>query len=663
MSQQAGIWHYDRRPVSHEQLLAFEHQFELQGPDCRGKYQESGFAMLHCGFNITAEDALETQPLRTALGNALTWDGRLDNRDELLAGLGRTSLELPTDAEIAAAALAAWDVKALPRLIGDWALTWWDSRDRRLLLARDYVGIRKLYYLGAESSFYWSTDLAALVLHSSQRYTLCDAYFAGYFTSYPEAQLTPYAEIQLVPPGGYLEVTPGKVRVSRYWSFNRLPDIRYKSDTKYEEHFRHVFRQSVKRRLRTVYPILADLSGGLDSSSIVCMAYDILKSGEARATINTVSHYSTEEPGGDERPYFTAIEDFIGKAGTHVEAHSDGTNLLQPIREPYFSSLPGYFDRSIEGERQISAETGYQRNRLHFSGLGGDELLGGVQNPVPDLASLLWHGCLPSFWRQTEAWALQRKTTLWTLLGRSVVYLLPIWLREHLDREKTTKLPGWLRPDFVRREHINRRRLHVVADRRTWLPGPSPPDSSYSMVAATIAGYLPRFTFAEQAALPYYDRDLVQFLFAIPGEQLLRPQQRRSLMRRALKDIVPHVVLSRKTKWLGRRQPTLQILNNAASLSALLSELSATERYITRTELEKDLDRLRQGKDAPILLLERVIGACFLFRDLNRRTLLASDGTPHHDCTTYPDELSHTTKQVHKPPEGRTTTFTIRAVI
>jgi asparagine synthase (glutamine-hydrolysing) len=625
MSQQAGIWHCDQQPVSQEQLAAFEKRITLQGPDSRGEYQEPGFAMLHRAFFITAEDALETQPLHTIHGNVLTWDGRLDNRDELLAALSRTMVDLPTDAEIIAAALAAWGAKALPRLIGDWALAWWNPRERRLLLARDYIGIRKLYYLAAERSLYWSTDLAALVLHSGQPYTLCDPYFAGYFTSYPEPQLTPYAEIQLVPPGGYLEVTPDRTRVRRYWSFSALPDIRYKSDAGYEEHFRHVFRQSVKRRLRTTYPVLADLSGGLDSSSVVCMAYEILKAGEASAAINTVSNYSTEEPSGDERPYFTAVEEFIGKTGTHIEARHEESKLLRSLPEPYFAALPGYFDRLLEREHHLLAETGWQGNRMHFAGLGGDEILGGMQNPVPDLAWLLWHLRLPSYFRQLEAWALQRKTTLWSLVDLSVVYLLPIWLRARLDRDKNTKLAGWLRPKFVKQQHIALRRLRVVGDSTDWLPGPPSPDSNYLSLAANIAGYLPRFTFASQSGLPYYDRDLVQFLFAIPGEQILRPQQRRSLMRRGLKGIVPGVVLSRSTKWLGQREPAREMLDNAAQLLELMPETLIGEHYANAAKIQEDFEQLRQGKEAPLLLLERVLGSCFLWSDLDQRGLTRTD--------------------------------------
>jgi asparagine synthase (glutamine-hydrolysing) len=239
-----------------------------------------------------------------------------------------------------------------------------------------------------------------------------------------------------------------------------------------------------------------------------------------------------------------------------------------------------------------------------------------VQDPVPDLASLLWRLRLPSFYRQLEAWALQRKTTVWALLGRSLVHLAPISMQVRLSRDKSAQIAGWLTSEFVKKQRIPRRKLRVVSRRADWLPGPPVPDSGYLMLAATIAGYLPRFTFAEQSALPYYDRDLVRFLFSIPGEQVLRAQQRRSLMRRALPGIVPTVVLRRNTKALGRRTPSLDIIDNTIILRSLICDTGLDKCYIDRIRLDEQLSLLRQGREVPALLLERLIGTCFLVHQL-----------------------------------------------
>jgi asparagine synthase (glutamine-hydrolysing) len=609
MSMQAGIWHFDRAPVAPQQMAAFEQRLAQHGPDGRGDYSEEGLSLLHRARYITAEDALEVQPIHSQRGNRILWDGRLDNRDELLAALDRRPVDLPTDAELAAAAFDHWGTKCFARLNGDWAMTIWDSVARRATLARDYIGIRKLYYLRTTASLYWSTDLAALVLHSGEEFSLCDEYFAGFFVSHPEPHLTPYAEIAAVPPGGYVEVTPDHIRIGRYWSFTHLQSIRYKTDTEYEEQFRQLFGQSIRRRLRTAYPVLADLSGGLDSSSIVCMAYDLIRRGEASATINTLSYYSLDEPSGDERPYFEAIEKHIGKTGTHLRT-SNCRSGLHPLPDEYFTPLPGFFASAIEETQRLARATAGQDNRVHLAGLGGDELLGGVQDPVPQLASWLWNLNLLTYWKQLPAWSLQRRVPLWTLLGHSVVSLMPLGVRARLDAY--AEAPSWLRAGFAERYRARERKLRAVRTWRDRLPGPCSPDSGYLTFASTIQSGVSSFTgVARQMALPYYDRDLFAFLFAIPDEQLLRPQQRRSLMRRALRGIVPDAVLFRKTKWLGRREAALELIDAAAALAGLLPETAIGERYIDVAQVIEDIEKLRQGKDAPVVLLYGVLGACY----------------------------------------------------
>ena len=86
------------------------------------------------------------------------------------------------------------------------------------------------------------------------------------------------------------------------------------SDAEYEEHFRSVFAQSVRRRLRSDSPILAELSGGMDSSSIVCMADEIISRGQlATPRLDTLSYYDDSEPNWNERPYFSQVEEKRGR--------------------------------------------------------------------------------------------------------------------------------------------------------------------------------------------------------------------------------------------------------------------------------------------------------------------------------------------------------------
>ncbi len=115
-------------------------------------------------------------------------------------------------------------------------------------------------------------------------------------------------------------VRNGSLSVERYWRFSPKSRIRYKTDAEYEEHFRDLFRRAVRRRLRSDSPVLAELSGGLDSSAIVCMADNILAHERAHTPrIDTPSYYDLSEPMGDDFFYFTKVEAKRGRAGFHFD--------------------------------------------------------------------------------------------------------------------------------------------------------------------------------------------------------------------------------------------------------------------------------------------------------------------------------------------------------
>src|SRR5260370_25975610 len=180
------------------------------------------------------------------------------------------------------------------------------------------MGIRHIFYYLKNDRIWWSTDLSPLVLLSGDKFHIDDNYISGYFAHDPDAHLTPYREIREVPPGQCVRIRNGSASVERYRGFSPNSRIRYKTDAEYEDHFRRLFRQAVARRLRSDSPILAELSGGLDSSSIVCVADDILaKEGALTPRLDTLSYFDKTEHNGDDWIYFQKIEQKRGRVGSH----------------------------------------------------------------------------------------------------------------------------------------------------------------------------------------------------------------------------------------------------------------------------------------------------------------------------------------------------------
>ena len=327
-------------------------------------------------------------------------------------------------------------------------------------------------------------------------------------------------------------IRAGKHTVSKYWDFDPSKKIRYRTDGEYEEHFRTVFAEAVRRRLRSDSPILAELSGGMDSSSIVCMADTIIARGAAETPrLDTISYYDDSEPNWNERPYFTKVEEKRGRTGTHIDMGKQEPFKFE-FDSDHFAATPGSGSgRPSEASRQIAACMASQGNRVVLSGIGGDEFTGGVPTPTPELEDLLARGHFRTLAHQLKVWALNKRKPWFYLLFDAARGFFPPAL---VGVPKHKRPAAWLNPAFVKR---NRAALTGYED-RTKIFGPLPSFQGNvgtvdvlrrQLACSDLSSDLPR-----EKRYPYLDRGLLEFLSAIPREQLVRPGQRRSLMRRAL---------------------------------------------------------------------------------------------------------------------------------
>ncbi len=621
MSVQAGIWNLDGRPVDRKLLEGLSESLRQQGPDGESCYVDGSVALLYRPFHTTAESRREKQPCVSRRGFVLTWDGRLDNREVLVSEL-RSELESsPTDVAIFAAAFDRWETDCFHRIVGDWAVSVWKPEHRELLFAADYMAIRHIFYYLKKNQIWWSTDLTPLVLLSGDKFRIDDEYVAGYFANDPDAHLTPYREIREVPAGQFVRIRNGTVSVERFWRFSPKSRIRYKTDAEYEEHFRHLFRQSVRRRLRSDSPMLAELSGGLDSSSIVCMADDILANeGEQLPRLDTISYYDDTEPNGDDSIYFPKIEQKRGRVGIHVDGSKLGSSPVS-LECSEFCALPGSLGvgRKIGDERADLVRRGGYRAVL--SGIGGDEFLGGIPDPRPHLADLMVQFKLISLAKQLTAWSLVKRRPWIQLLWQSAIGVLPASLGQYLFKE--AKVESWIRKDFAKRTRLAIRQLGVDEHCGLWLPTRRGYVGGVHLMAYKFAKHTPPGSALEEGRYPYLDQNLIEFILSIPASQLLRPGERRSLMRRSLAGIVPQEILSRRTKQVGARTPVLVLEKHWDELQNIYERsLSAGLRYVHEDRFLKVISDARAGKTVPLVRVLRTISLEYWLRDLAGRGLL-----------------------------------------
>lgn len=612
MSVQFGKWNFtgqDTPRFSREEIELSMSSF-AQDRIC---YHSEGNVVIAFGALPTTPEAItESQPFVTSSGAVLCFDGRLDNRQEMLELLGNTLNPQCADAEIVASAYERWGRECFRKLLGDWAISIWDARARSLLLAKDFLGSRSLYYLVQNEEVAWSTSLGALISCTHRQLAIDEEFVAGWLSFFPATHLTPYRGICSVPPSSFVLIIDRDLTVKKYWDFDSSKAIRYRSDSEYEDQLRHLLRRSVERRLRSASPILAELSGGMDSSSIVCVADSIVGTSESPESVDTISYFNDTDPNWDERPFVAIVESKRGRPGWHIDV-SAADDLGLSGTEPAMRIAPG-FRRPTQSRNKFQACRRSGGYRVILSGIGGDEVLGGVPSPIPELADLLVRANFRDLTRRLAVWSIYRRQPWFQVLLQTGKRFLSCGYG--LGSQERKPAP-WLTRDFVRAHRFALRGY----PQRFQVFGPLP---SFQDRAATLDDLRRQLTYIGHDPEPliekryaYLDRELLEFLFAIPADQLVRPGQRRSLMRRALAGTVPDALLNRPRKAFATRGPRSTIARNWTDLETMSRRMIATSLGIVDEKaFLQALREAKSGTHAPLVPLMRTIGLEMWLRTL-----------------------------------------------
>jgi asparagine synthase (glutamine-hydrolysing) len=473
-----------------------------------------GWAALGCrAFWSTPEEIGERQPLLAPAGDcALLFDGRLDNREELVRelGLGGEESAETSDAAVILRFLAAGRWEALERFLGPWALLFLDLRDRTVHLARDPTGERMLCWHASPTRLVIASEPAAVLADPGVPRDLDEATLAAYFaTDQPAPGATFFRAVAQVPPGCRTVLSaadPGGARQIPFWR----PDLALLRDSEAAsvERFRALLTLAVHAQCRAPGPAAVLMSGGLDSTSVAAhAARDQARQG--RPPVRAVSWRFRELPAADESAFAQAMMTAAGLAPVWVEG--DGCWPLRGLDESTTDrSLP--FDnpyRRLHAAAFAAAADGGSRALLtgHFS----DEMYHGVdawwlRDAVArgDWATaaaglrdeLRWRG-RPDVW--TPGW---RRALAVLLLGAAG------------ERLRPRRAPEWLTPEA-----------------RAALPRSPPPAvaAPHPRQAATLIEPFALMGIASEARRAR-DRRLLELALRLPADRLARPGWRKRLV-------------------------------------------------------------------------------------------------------------------------------------
>ena len=357
------------------------------------------------------------------------------------------------------------------------------------------------------------------------------------------------------------------------------------------------------------------------------MADDIIANeGDQFPRLDTISYYDDTEPHGDDSIYFPKIEQKRGRVGIHLDGSKLGSSPTS-LQCSEFCALPGALGagRKLGDERADAVLRGGYRTVL--SGIGGDEFLGGVPDPRAQLADLIVQCKFVSLARQLVAWSLVKRRPWIRLLWQSAIEILPATLGQYLVQE--AKIESWIRENFARRTRLAVRQLDVGEHFGLRLPSRRGYIAGVQLMACKLAKFTPPSSTLEEARYPYLDQNLIEFLLSIPASQLLRPGERRSLMRRSLVGIVPQEILSRRTKQVGARTHVLVLEKHWNELQNIYRmPLSASLGYIDEAQLLKTICDARAGKIVPLVRVLWTISLEYWLRDLVARDLLDAPAAP-----------------------------------
>lgn len=418
MSSICGIFRLDRCIVERCQLDLMIDALAIWNPDQIGKYvsREIGFGCLL--LQNTPESKIEKLPYQNKHNAlAITADARVDNREEICASLGISNLiNTIGDSELIIRAYEKWENSCVAHLLGDFAFAIWDRKKRKLFCARDHMGCKPLFYFRSSKLFAFSSEIRGLLALSDVP-RVVDDFWVAQFLTFPSktGKHTFYKNIHRLPSAHTLEIGYDSCRAKKYWALDPHREIIFKSDIDYVNGFRQHLNEAIKCRLRSTHPVAAELSGGLDSSSIAAIAHDLLKhDGKSLFAFTHILPDPSIFPYGDEREQAREVCKWAG-ISNHILVSSKQSDSLAAIsrimgREngPNLGYIALYSDHLLTKAQELGA-------KVMLSGAGGDQLVSSQANSIYNefLNCNLWYQFIKELW-------LDKKRT-WTSFFRQVI--------------------------------------------------------------------------------------------------------------------------------------------------------------------------------------------------------------------------------------------------
>ena len=553
MSGIAAVWRLDGAPLHQATLDRMIERLAPPAADAVGTWLDGPVGLGHRMLHATPESLQQKLPLAGDTGEVVvTADARLDNRVELMSALGlaHRAADGVSDGELVLRAWERWGEECPARLLGDFAFALWDARRRVLFCARDQAGVKPLYYhLGSRLVAVASETKALLAIPDVPRRLDEISIAACLVPGLDDRVATFYEGILRLPAGHCLTVTAGGGTARAYWQLDPTRELRPGSDADYAEQFRELFTDAVRCRLRSVSPAAAALSGGLDSSSVVCVARAVQEAAGTGPLATYTARFQTI-PRCDEGAYVAAVEAQGGLAPRHLPG-----DMLDPLGD--LEGLPGREDETFHAPGYYMHGALYRAARsdgarVFLEGTGGDLVVSHGTGYLHDLAR---QGRWLALGREVQQLSRAFQRPSWRTLRAVAGAVAPPLFRRawrHL-RYRGFLGPPLIRADFARRIGLDER-LRAAEPR--WSGGDvegARHEHWRLLTSARLAAILETVaalggTAGIDVRDPFLDRRVMEFCLALPVSQKIRQGRTRVVARHALGSLLPPEIRDRPGK-------------------------------------------------------------------------------------------------------------------
>lgn len=598
------------KPQPPELIRHMTAQLAHRGPDGEGSkhFCNNRLAFGHRRLAILDLSPAAAQPMATLDGRLwLTYNGEIYNNDELRHELAQTGYQFRTrsDSEVVLAAYATWGESCLDRFQGMWAFLIYDTDQQMLFASRDRFGVKPLYYWQAvDGLLAFASEIKAFTVlpgwrPAMHRQRVYD-FLAWGLTEHTSDTL--FSGVQQLRGGEALRLDLASVssagfvpkhEVWRWYEPRQLEDdsiLLVEAAGKTSK----LLSEAVGSHLRADVPVGSCLSGGLDSSSIVCLMQQQLTAIGEQAN-QSVFSACTVERSLDERPYMAAV---VRKTGVHwQQVEPQASTLLEKLPELVWHQDEPFATTSPYAQWEVFRLAADHGVKVMLDGQGADEVLAGYHGFFgPLLASLAARGRMFSLVKEVRAMHRYHGYPVQQLLMRLADQMLPAEVRNGLRRlaGRPHTHPLWLNLDVLGADPVDP--FEAAGGRVASVQA-----LSMAQIGATnlpmLLHWEDRSSMAHsvEARVPFLDHRLVEYLLTLPDRCKIHHGMTKLVLREAMRGVLPEEVRLRQDK-LGFVTPeAVWVRGAAADFRKLLAQSITASQGILQPSLLVMFDRMVSG--------------------------------------------------------------------